>query len=334
MKNKYFAYKILPFMTVCLMSSISASQAEPAKLTDDLKLHIPVIHFQGQYLWADLDYFSGSDGSLNFKVKKYDFLAKENIEPDFFDLAMITEGADPTIVDIKATEARLTFISSIPVACSVVYGKTPDFGALAIDTNMNGGAIIDHNPILTDLDPDTLYYYRVQGTDAEGKLYWAAMDSFTTTVEGEGESDNNLLSIANGAIITAVSSNFGGAKNNQTWGADSAIDGSANSAWSSAGDGDNAYIEITLAQTEDVGELEVWSRSMSDGSAKILSFTVTIDSGEVLGPYTLADTQQAHVFAINRSTVSIRLDVVTSTGGNTGLIEMSAFNDQQIMVGM
>lgn len=325
MINKYFVYKILPVMTACLIGSISASQAEQAKLTDDLKLHIPVIQFQNQYLWADLEYFSSSDGSLNFKVKKYKFLAEENIAPQFFDLSMITEGANPAIVDIKATEARLTFVSSIPVACSVVYGKTPDFGTLAIDANMNGGAIIDHNPILTDLEPDTLYYYRVQGTDAEGKLYWAATNSFTTAAEGE--SDNNLLSLANGATISAVSSNFGGAKNNQAWGADSAIDGSANSAWSSADDGDNAYIEITLPQTEHIDSLEVWSRSMNDGSAKILSFTVTIDDGEVLGPFTLEDTQQAHPFSINRSSASIRLDVVTSTGGNTGLIEISAFSN-------
>ena len=77
MINKHFAYKILPVMAACLMSSISASQAEPAKLTDDLKLHVPVIHFQGQYLWADLDYFSGSDGSLNFKVKNMIFWPKK-----------------------------------------------------------------------------------------------------------------------------------------------------------------------------------------------------------------------------------------------------------------
>ncbi|NOQ13076.1 MAG: hypothetical protein GQ583_01165 [Methyloprofundus sp.] len=323
MTNKNFTHKILSSFA-CIICSVSVSQAEPAILADDLKLHIPVIQFQDQYLWADLEYFASSAGEIDFKVKKYGFLEKQSISPQVFDLSRVTDGADPAIVDIKATEARLTFVSSVPLACSVVYGKTPEFGAVAIDANMNGGAIIDHNPILTDLEADTRYYYRVQGTDAQGKLYWAAMSSFTTAIEGV--SDTNLLSMDNGATVMAVSSNFAGAQNNQAWGANSAIDGSTHSAWSSAGDGDDAFIEIALPQTEHIDSVKVWSRSMGDGTAKILSFTISIDSGEVLGPFNLADTSQAHQFTINRSTASIRLDVLSSTGGNTGLIEISAFS--------
>ncbi len=331
MINKYITYKIHSIFA-CIICSVSVSQAGQATLTDDLKLHIPVIQFQDQYLWADLEYFESSTGSIDFKVKKYGFLAEKSIPPQMLDLSKVTEGADPAIVNINATTARLTFVSSIPLACSVVYGKTPEFGAVAIDANMNGGAIIDHNPILTNLEADTLYYYRVQGTDAQGKLYWAAMSSFTTAIEGAA--DNNLLSISNGATVAVVSSNFAEAQNDQAWGANSAIDGSIHSAWSSAGDGDDAFIEIALAQTEHIDVIKVWSRSMGDGTAKILSFTITTDNGEVLGPFTLPDTQQAHQFTINRSSASIRLNVISSTGGNTGLIEISAFSQQQTMDGM
>lgn len=323
MINNHFTYKILSIYT-CIICSVSVSQAEQATLTDDLKLHIPVIQFQEQSLWADLEYFESSTGSIDFKVKKYGFLAGENIPPQLFDLSKVTEGVEPAIVDIKATEARLTFVSSVPLACSVVYGKTPEFGAVAIDANMNGGAIIDHNPILTDLEANMLYYYRVQGTDAQGNLYWAAMSNFTTAIEGV--SDTNLLSMDNGATVTAVSSNFAGAQNDQAWGANSAIDGSTHSAWSSAGDGNDAFIEIALAQAEPIETIKVWSRSMGDGTAQILSFTISTDNGEVLGPFVLPNTQQAHQFTINRSSASIRLDVVSSTGGNTGLIEFSAFS--------
>jgi len=297
--------------------------AEPAVLSDDLKLHIPVIQYQNQYLWADFEYITGATGPIGFTVKDYGTLSAESIAPGLFDLAMVTDGADPRIVDITDNEARLTFISSIPLACSVVYGKTPAFGAVAIDTNMNGGAIIDHNPILTDLQAETLYYYRVQGTDAQGKLYWAATNSFTTAAANT--SDKNLLSLNNGAIVSDVSSNFGGAQNDQSWGANSAIDGSNHSAWSSAGDGDAAYIEIALSAAKQIETLEVWSRSMTDGSAKIFSFTVTLDNAEVLGPFTLPDTKQAYQFTINRTSASVRLDVVSSSGGNTGLIEIAAY---------
>jgi hypothetical protein len=64
---------------------------------------------------------------------------------------------------------------------------------------------------------------------------------------------------------------------------------------------------------------------MRDGSAKILSFTVTMDTGEVLGPFNLPDTQKAYDFSIDRTTSSVRLDVKDSTGGNTGLVEIEAF---------
>ncbi len=303
--------------------SVTQAKAESATLSDNLKLHIPVIKFQKQYLSADLEYIKNSTDPMTFKVKKYAFLVTDEVPPQLYDLALVTAGDAPAIVDIKANEARLTFASSIPLACSVVYGKTRNFGAVAIDANMNGGAIIDHNPILTGLEPDTRYYYRVQGADAKGRLYWASVESFrTATANAE---NNNLLAIENGAMVTAVSSNFAGAKNDQSWGANSAIDGSLNSAWSSAGDGNKAFIEITLAQSEYIDSIEVFSRSMSDGSAKIRSFTITLDDGQVQGPYTLPDTQQAYKFPLEQTSSSIRLDVVSSTGGNTGLIEFSAY---------
>jgi hypothetical protein len=205
----------------------------------------------------------------------------------------------------------------------VVYGKTLNFGSVATDPNMKGGAIIDHNPILINLEPDTQYYYRVQGSDAQGKLYWSPASSFTTI--SANEQPENFLSLNNGATIISVSSNFSGVANNQTWGANSAIDGSAATAWSSAGDGSNAFITIALAQAQHINTLRVWSRSMRDGSAKILSFTVTMDTGEVLGPFNLPDTQKAYDFSIDRTTSSVRLDVKDSTGGNTGLVEIEAF---------
>lgn len=322
MQNLRFIYKTF-LGIIYIVCSTTVLRAEPAILTDDLKLHIPAIKFQGQYLWADFNYVENTAETINFEVQNFGVISASSIPPEQFDLAVVTEGAAPEIVDIKAAEARLTFISAIPLACSVVYGKTSDFGAVAIDANMNGGAIIDHNPVLTKLEADTLYYYRVQGTDAQGKLYWAPISSFTTG--SVDNSNSNLLAIDNGASVTAVSSNFGGAENDQAWGANSALDGSSNSAWSSAEDGDNAYIEISLVEESHIETLEVWSRSMLDGSAKIFSFTITLDNDEVLGPFNLPDTEQAYQYPIGKVSSSIRLDVVSSSGGNTGLVEIAAY---------
>ncbi len=301
-------------------------KADPVTLSKELKLHIPVIQFQNQeqtqYLWADLDYQKKTADPITFTVSDYGVLSKNDIPPLLLSLATVTEGNPPRIIDITTTNARLTFVSSIPLACSVVYGKTLDFGQIAIDPNMNGGAIINHNPILSGLEANTLYYYRVQGTDATGKVYWNPTATFKTS--GGTTTDDNLLSLNNGATITAVSSNFSGASNHETWGANSAIDGSNSTAWSSNGDGDKAFIEIALKESKKIETIQVFSRSMTDGSAKILKFTITTDSGEVF-PFSLPNTEQAHQFPLNRQTKSIRLDVVSSTGGNTGLIEIKAY---------
>lgn len=238
----------------------------------------------------------------------------------------------PRLVNITTTYATLLFTSSIPVNCSVVYGPNTDFGQIAQDANMSGGAITDHRPLLTGLLPGTEYLYRVQGTDASGTIYVSDVATFTTPVESTQVADEiNVAALDDGAAITDVSSNFGGATNEQTWGANSAIDGNPATAWSSSGDGNDAFIEITLAEPSIVTAVDVWTRFMADGSAQIFQFTVTTNPGDagsaVFGPFTLPDKDQGYRFAIDNSSVveSIRLDVVESSGGNTGLVEFQVF---------
>ena len=67
-------------------------------------------------------------------------------------------GAMPEIVDTTDTEAVLLFESSIPLACSVVYGKTTAYGQISVDQDMAGGAHTDHHPLLSGLEPDSEYH--------------------------------------------------------------------------------------------------------------------------------------------------------------------------------
>jgi hypothetical protein len=236
----------------------------------------------------------------------------------------ISAGGPPQIVDITDADAVLIFESSIPLACSVVYGKTTAYGQVSVDQDMNGGAHTDHHPLLLGLDPDTEYHYRVQGAAADGTLY-VGEDGTFRTMPAEEKTEVNLASLEAGARIVAVSSNFGSAASDQPWGADSAIDGQRGTAWSSNGDGNDAFIEIELAQPAQVYAVEVWTRSMSDGTARIFAFTLTTNSGEVLGPFTLEDAGQAYRFDVDVVAYSLRLDVVDSSGGNTGLIEFAVY---------
>jgi hypothetical protein len=236
----------------------------------------------------------------------------------------VSAAGPPEIVDISDTEAVLIFESSVPLACSVVYGKMMDYGQVAVDQDMDGGAHTDHRPLLVGLEPDTEYLYRVQGTGADGTLY-VSQDGVFRTLPVRVKTEVNLASLEAGAQVIAVSSNFGGGSDDETWGANSAFDGQRGTAWSSAGDGNDAFIEVQLARPADVDAVEVWTRSMTDGTAQILAFTLTTDSGEDLGPFALEDAEQAHRFEVDVTARSLRLDVVDSTGGNTGLIEFAVF---------
>jgi hypothetical protein len=138
----------------------------------------------------------------------------------------------------------------------------------------------------------------------------------------------NLASLAQGARIVAVSSNYGSAANDGSWGADSAIDGRRTTEWSSNGDGDAGFIEIALAREFRLGAVEVWTRSMSNDTAQIFKFTLTTDSGEVLGPYELPGARKPYRFTVDVTAKSLRLDVVSSNGGNggnVGLVEFTAY---------
>lgn len=238
----------------------------------------------------------------------------------------------PEIVDITATSARFQFVTTIPIACALVWGESADFGNIATDPSMNGGALIDHNIQLGGLQPDTEYHWRIQGSSADGTIY-VDEDYTFHTLPLSMTNEINLASLAGGATILGVSSNFGGADNNQAWGANSAIDENASTAWSSNGDGNDAWIEVGLIEEGMPHAIEVWSRFMTNGTAQIFEFTVTTDKNETFGPFTLPEgiPTENHRFAIapTMSVASMRLDVTDSNGGNTGLIEFGVFAEQE-----
>ncbi len=236
---------------------------------------------------------------------------------------VFTDGP-PRIADLSDQDGTLLFVSSVPLACSVVYGETPEFGHVSVDQDMDGGAHTDHHPALTGLKPDTLYYYRVQGTAADGTLYASAVMTFRTPKQAAA-GPLNLASLEAGARVVAVSSNYGGAPNDGSWGANSAIDGQRTTAWSTNGDGDAGFVEIALAREAQLGAVEVWTRTMSNNTAQIYKFTLTTDRGEVLGPFELPDAAKPYRFEVNVTAKTLRLDVVASNGGNVGLVEFAAY---------
>ncbi|MEQ8675593.1 MAG: discoidin domain-containing protein [Aggregatilineales bacterium] len=240
-------------------------------------------------------------------------------------LEAVTE-SPAQLLDLQDDSARVNFVGTIPLACTLLYGTSPDFGFASVDANMDGATIIEHNPLMLDLEPDTEYFYRLQGSDVNGTFYVSELMTFRTPAENATPPEN-LLSPDRGAEVLGVSSNFGGAENDERWGILSAFDGNLNTAWASDGDGDNAWFEVALDGRYQINTVEFQTRLMSDGTSQIFAFTLTSDDGTVYGPYDLPQDRELVTLDVDIVAESLRLDVVSSSGGNTGIDEIAVYGE-------
>jgi len=230
----------------------------------------------------------------------------------FGDFASIMAGPITVDLDPSGTSAVVRVDTTIDVVCAVVYGTDTTFGGISTDDDMAGGAHANHHPVVGPLDPGTTYYYRMAGVAADGTIYRS--DTMTFTTPGGSSARTNL---APSGTIVDVSSEY-----SDTYKAENAIDGSLATEWSSNGDGDAAFITIDLGAPTTITGVGFRTREMSDGTAITTSFTVTVD-GQAYGPFpagpglSTADLSvTGHVF---------RFDVDTSTGGNTGAVEIEIY---------
>ena len=149
--------------------------------------------------------------------------------------------------------------------------------------------------------------------------------TFRTLPLAEGSSASgeprNLASAAVGATVIEVSSSYA---NSASWAGANAIDGNALTEWSSHGDGDDAFITIQLAEPTDIGRLGIWTRTMG-ATAQITRFQVVTESGVILGPFDVPDAGGPHIYAVAARAQTLRFEVVASSGGNTGLVELVVY---------
>ncbi len=235
----------------------------------------------------------------------------------------------PEFTDIGTETATVLVETNIPVACAVVYGTTPAYGQIAVDSDMAGGGHTDHHPLLTGLKPDTVYYTRLQGVGPDGTLYRSEEYTFRTPPAGAQVEDlSNLAFTASGARVVGVSSNYGGGADDSSFGALNAIDGNPATQWSSNGDGHQAWIEIELAAEMHVTRVGFWTRTMGS-SAQIESFQIVTDKGETIGPFSLSDASQVFYFDADFVAQRLRFEAVTTSGGNTGAIEIEVYGEPQ-----
>lgn len=225
--------------------------------------------------------------------------------------------ADPTnpergIFRVTTTESMI---------CAIVWGETEALGNFNNSLAMNGTGIVDHDVFLPGAVAGRTYFFVVEGFTADGTIYRSEMDTFTipqsdapATADSAVERGPNLA--LEGAVVD-VSSEF-----NDSFAAANAIDDSGLTEWSSAGDGDDAFITIELAESSVVAGVEFITRSMLDGTAIAETFNVTVDEANTFGPFPAGTAADRIVAVIDTTGRTFRFDVDTSTGGNVGAIEV------------
>jgi hypothetical protein len=225
--------------------------------------------------------------------------------------------ADPTNLERGIFRVSTTE----PMICAIVWGETDAFGNFNNSLAMNGTGIVDHDVFLPGAIPGRTYYYQVQGSTADGTLYRSETATFTIPepdASGDVAADvDRRPNLALDASVADVSSEF-----NDSFAAINAIDDSGTSEWSSAGDGDDAFITIDLGTSREIAGVEFITRSMLDGTAVTETYTVTVDDGATLGPFPAGTPAEPNFATIETTGRVFRFDVDTSTGGNVGAVEI------------
>lgn len=229
-------------------------------------------------------------------------------------------------IEAGTTSATVDVTTEIPVVCAVAYGATHDYGSLATDTDMAGGAHVEHRPVLIGLAPDAVYYLRLQGVGPNGTLYRSEEYTLRTLPAGGTSGPVNLASTARGARISGVSSQYGGAATDGAFAAMRAIDDNPSTQWSSNGDGDGAWIEIELPAPTHVTRVGFWTRTMGS-TAQISSFRIVTEQGEEIGPFSLSDAAQIVYFDTDFTARRLRFEAVETSGGNTGAVEIEVYGE-------
>ena len=215
-------------------------------------------------------------------------------------------------------------VTTEPMICAIVWGATEELGNFNNSLAMNGTGILNHDVFLPGAEAGKTYHFRVQGSTSDGSFYESPLMTFTLSdseAMSEGAMSDGMAAHGGNLALTGtivdVSSEFSAA-----WSGANAIDGDDTTEWSSAGDGDDAFITLDLGAHEEVVGVEFITRTMADGTATASTFWVSVDGGDRLGPFTAGNPAAPMFNAVEFSGRVLRFEIDTSSGGNTGAIEI------------
>jgi F5/8 type C domain len=235
------------------------------------------------------------------------------------DFSAIAVGKPRVQVAADGRSAVVRVRTDPPTVCAIAYGRTASLGSIANDPSMGGTAIARHSVVLGGLEPNTTYRYRLTATDAEGRVFQTPeLATFATKPSAQAAPGRD---VALHATVVAVSSQYG-----SDYRAANAFDGDLSTEWSSAGDGDRAFVTIDLGRRVTIDGVSFRTREMSDGSAVTRTFAVVVDGGKRFGPFRAGDRTDPRTARVSFAGRRLRFEVVRSTGGNTGAAEIEVFS--------
>ncbi len=115
--------------------------------------------------------------------------------------APVADTKPPELSDIThfvgPTSARIDWKTNEPASSQVEYGKTQNYGSFAPPQPQNdptaigpdgkplSAGVVTHSVVLTGLEPNTTYHYRVKSKDKAGNEAISQDKTFKTTVPEE-----------------------------------------------------------------------------------------------------------------------------------------------------
>lgn len=230
------------------------------------------------------------------------------------------------VEELTATRAVVRFSTSVESSCEVELGlEGGPLDQRVTDPAMGPGQRLTvHQVALENLQPERTYQFRARAVDARGAAFTSELRRFTTP-RGTAPARPNVALRSAGTSAMAVSSNWGGGDNDSSFGAHRAIDGDFATEWSSNGDGNAARLELDLGQTRTLSGFGFRSRSMGDGSSIVTRVGLSLDGRARLE---LDTPDPAQLYVLDFAATDARravIEVVTSTGGNTGAREVQLY---------
>ncbi|MEZ4264933.1 MAG: discoidin domain-containing protein [Myxococcota bacterium] len=244
---------------------------------------------------------------------------------------------DVTFSDVRAEEitetgAVIRFVTSAPVLGSVEYGESgASLDNVAVDPSADPSVgRTSHAVALSSLSPETDWAVRARGVDTRGVLHVSTALNFTTLAPAAPPVTGNVALATHGTTIFDVSSNFGGLPNSSSRGANKAIDGDLETQWASNADGDAAFIELDLGALRTVARVGIRAYAQPPEliTGHIKTARVLFDGKDPgLGIVSLEDPDEVYSFDLPTPVAvrRVRVEAVTSSGGNTGLREVQLF---------